>query len=148
MPDLHNVVFRHRADDPGLVGVPGEVRDLGCVASMDKLVDRRKATIFIIMIADDVTNKRRISTSKVQEASMRLTSSSGGPSSASSGDCSSPILLQKRERRVHHGTKECYSMTPAHSVDTGGKMLSCLPEVPDVEAAVCSAGCQYGLIMR
>lgn len=25
--------------------------------------------------------------------------------------------------------------------------VSCLPEVPDVEAAVCSTGCQYGLIM-
>jgi len=25
LPDLHNVVFRHRADDPGLVGVPREV---------------------------------------------------------------------------------------------------------------------------
>lgn len=57
LPDLHNVVFRHRADDPGLVGVPGEVRDLGCVASMDKLVGRRKATIFIVM-TDDVSNNR------------------------------------------------------------------------------------------
>lgn len=37
LPDLHNIVLRHRADDPGLVGVPGEVRDLGCVASMYEL---------------------------------------------------------------------------------------------------------------
>ena len=41
LPDLHNVVFRNRADDPGLVGVPGEVGDLGGVASMDELVDKR-----------------------------------------------------------------------------------------------------------
>lgn len=58
LPDLHNVVFRHRADDPGLVGVPGEVGDLGCVASMDKLEDRRKATIIIIIIQDNVANNR------------------------------------------------------------------------------------------
>lgn len=37
LPDLHDVVLRHRADDPGLVGVPREVRDLGCVSSMDEL---------------------------------------------------------------------------------------------------------------
>lgn len=100
LPDLHNVVFRHRADDPGLVGVPGEVRDFGCVASMDKLVGRRN-TIFIIMIPDDVPNNRESQIPKVQQASMRLTSSSGGPSSASSGDCSSPILLKtKKEKKT------------------------------------------------
>lgn len=57
LPNLHNVVFGHRADDPGLVGVPREVRDLGCVSSMNKL-DRRKATIFVIVIKEDASNKR------------------------------------------------------------------------------------------
>jgi len=37
LPDLHDVVLGHRADDPGLVGVPGEVGDLGCVAAVDEL---------------------------------------------------------------------------------------------------------------
>lgn len=37
LPNLHDVVLRHGADDPGLTGVPGEVGDLGCVASMDEL---------------------------------------------------------------------------------------------------------------
>lgn len=41
LPDLHYVVLRHGADDPGLVGVPGEVRDLGCVASVDELEQRK-----------------------------------------------------------------------------------------------------------
>lgn len=36
LPHLHNVVLRHRTDDPGFIGVPGKVRDLGCVASVDK----------------------------------------------------------------------------------------------------------------
>lgn len=89
LPDLHNVVFRHRADDPGLVGVPGEVWDLGCVASMDKL-HTGNIIIFIMLTQGDVSNQKGFS--RLQ----RLTSSSGGPSSASSGDCSSPILLPNR----------------------------------------------------
>ena len=36
LPDLHDVVLAHRADDPGLVGVPGEVGDLGRVAAVDE----------------------------------------------------------------------------------------------------------------
>lgn len=91
LPDLHNVVFRHRTDDPGLVGVPGEVWDLGCVASMDKL-DTGNIVISIILTWGDVSNQNGFS--RLQ----RLTSSSGGPSSASSGDCSSPILLQNRHK--------------------------------------------------
>ena len=90
LPNLHNVVLRHRADDPGLVGVPREVRDLGCVASVDELVERR--TIFVvhpytILSMIEVLNLGR-------DQKNQLTSSSGGPSSASSCDCSSPILLQ------------------------------------------------------
>jgi hypothetical protein len=41
LPDLHDVVFRHRADDPWLIGVPGKVRDLGCVTSVDELDERQ-----------------------------------------------------------------------------------------------------------
>lgn len=37
MPNLHDVVLGHRADDPRFIGVPGEIGDLGCVASMDEL---------------------------------------------------------------------------------------------------------------
>lgn len=60
---MHNVVFRHRTDDPGLIGVPGEVRDLGCVTSMDKLDEekRNKKHHLIIVIEDDVTDNRDVS---------------------------------------------------------------------------------------
>lgn len=34
--DLHNIVFGHRADDPGFIRVPGEVGYLGRVASVDE----------------------------------------------------------------------------------------------------------------
>ena len=46
LPDLHDVVFWDRADDPGLVGVPGEVRDLGCVTSVNELDEREGNCIF------------------------------------------------------------------------------------------------------
>ena len=36
MPHLHNIVLADGADDPGIVGVPAEVRDLGGVATMDE----------------------------------------------------------------------------------------------------------------
>jgi len=36
LPDLHDVVFGHGADHPGLIRVPREVGDLGGVASVDK----------------------------------------------------------------------------------------------------------------
>lgn len=36
LPHLHDVVFRHRADDPGLVGIPREVGDLCCVSAVDE----------------------------------------------------------------------------------------------------------------
>ena len=36
MPDLHDIVFGHTADDPGVVGVPAEVTDLGGVTSVDE----------------------------------------------------------------------------------------------------------------
>ena len=42
LPDLHDVVFGHRTDDPWLIGVPGEVRDLGRVTSMDELDERMR----------------------------------------------------------------------------------------------------------
>ena len=44
LPNLHDVVLRHRADHPGLVGVPGEVGDLGRVTSVDELQDRQKGS--------------------------------------------------------------------------------------------------------
>lgn len=50
LPDLHDVVFRHRADDPGLIRVPGEVRDLSCMASMDELVKKRKKTQVLLFV--------------------------------------------------------------------------------------------------
>lgn len=37
LPHLQDVVLRHTAYHPGLIRVPGKVRDLGCVPSMDKL---------------------------------------------------------------------------------------------------------------
>jgi hypothetical protein len=37
LPHLHDVVLGHRADHPGLVGVPREVGDLGGVASVNEL---------------------------------------------------------------------------------------------------------------
>ena len=33
---LHDVILADRADDPGVVGVPTEVGDLGRVAAMDE----------------------------------------------------------------------------------------------------------------
>lgn len=38
LPDLHDVVLRDGADNPRFNGVPGEVRDFGCVATMNKLM--------------------------------------------------------------------------------------------------------------
>ncbi len=35
-PHLHNIILRHRADDPGFIWIPREVRDLGRVSSMDE----------------------------------------------------------------------------------------------------------------
>lgn len=60
LPNLHNVVFRHGTDDPGLIGVPGEVRDLGCMTSMDKLDKENQKHHLIIMIQDDVTDNRDV----------------------------------------------------------------------------------------
>lgn len=45
LPDLHDVVLRHGADDPGFIGVPGEVRDLGCVAPVDELKGGKRRTL-------------------------------------------------------------------------------------------------------
>ena len=36
LPDLHDVVLRHRADHPGVIRVPTEVGDLGSVTSVDE----------------------------------------------------------------------------------------------------------------
>ena len=38
---LHDVVLADRADDPGVVGVPAEVGDLGRVAAVDEQQLRR-----------------------------------------------------------------------------------------------------------
>lgn len=38
LPDLHDVVLRDGADNPRFDGVPGEVRDFGCVTTMNKLM--------------------------------------------------------------------------------------------------------------
>jgi len=37
LPDLHDVVFRHRANNPRFILVPGKVGDLGRVTAMNKL---------------------------------------------------------------------------------------------------------------
>ena len=82
LPHLQDVVFRHTADHPGLVRVPGKVRDLGCVSTMNKLKrGRKREDKSIVRSVQNIT---------------QLTTSSGGPSSASSGDCSSPILLKSQ----------------------------------------------------
>ena len=36
MPDLHDIVFGHTADDPGVVGVPAEVGDLSRMTTVDE----------------------------------------------------------------------------------------------------------------
>lgn len=47
-----------------------------------------------------------------KEVGYGLTSNSGGPSSASSGDCSSPILLIKRQR-VKFRARKYFKMSEA-----------------------------------
>ena len=44
LPDLHYIVFWYRTNHPGLIGIPGEVRDLGSVTTVNKLTwkTRRK----------------------------------------------------------------------------------------------------------
>jgi len=37
LPDLHDVVFRHRTNNPRFILVPGKVGDLGRVAAMNEL---------------------------------------------------------------------------------------------------------------
>lgn len=37
LPDLHDIILRNGADHPSLIRVPREVRDLGSMASMNKL---------------------------------------------------------------------------------------------------------------
>ena len=37
LPDLQNVIFSDRCHHPRIVGIPGKVRDLACVATMDEL---------------------------------------------------------------------------------------------------------------
>lgn len=44
LPNLHDVVLGDWADDPGFIGIPGEVRDLGCVATMDELIEKKVET--------------------------------------------------------------------------------------------------------
>lgn len=46
LPDLHDVVLGHGADDPGLVWIPREVRDLGRVTAVDKLTERKHTHLF------------------------------------------------------------------------------------------------------
>lgn len=41
LPDLHDVVLRDWADDPGFIGIPGEVGNLGCVATVDELMGKK-----------------------------------------------------------------------------------------------------------
>lgn len=141
LPHLHNVVLRHRTGDPGFIGVPGKVRDLGCVASVDKLVKRREASSFGIHQCKMAT---------LLQTSASLTRSSGGPSSASSGDCSSPILLQKKKLELNfiqgNVTTLCHtfqgstkSLKP--SVLRRSYQIMCVPEIPDIEAAICSTRC-------
>lgn len=48
LPDLHNVVLRYGADDPGFIRVPGEIGDLGCVAPMDKLMETANQQVHIV----------------------------------------------------------------------------------------------------
>ena len=36
LPHLHDVVFTHRTDHPGIIRVPGEIRNLGCVPTMNE----------------------------------------------------------------------------------------------------------------
>lgn len=38
LPYLKNVVLRNRANDPGIIDVPGEVGDLGSVTGVDEEV--------------------------------------------------------------------------------------------------------------
>merc|ERR1711973_1063365 len=47
LPNLHDVVLGHRADNPGIIGVPGKIGDLGRVASVDEEELRR--TIFGVL---------------------------------------------------------------------------------------------------
>lgn len=61
--------------------------------------------------------------------------------------------LFKYDKPPHEGDhlwleQRSLNATQLNCVDTRGKTASCLPEVPDVETAVCSTGCQDGLIMR
>jgi len=37
LPDLHDVVLSHGADDHGFGGIPGKVRDLACVSTVNEL---------------------------------------------------------------------------------------------------------------
>lgn len=88
LPHLHDVVLWYRADDPRLVGVPREVGDLSCVSAVDELMRNRAGQVHL---RSDWGTAGRLGW---WCCLWKLTSSSGGPSSASSGDCSSPILLR------------------------------------------------------
>lgn len=88
LPDLHDIIFWYRTNYPGFIGIPGEVRYLCSMTTMDKLVlGKQKGECFQIYIAEMNNGSKQAMRFK------RHTNSSGGPSSASSGDCSSPILL-------------------------------------------------------
>lgn len=41
LPDLHDVVLRDGADDPGFIGVPRKVRNLGRMTSVNELKSRQ-----------------------------------------------------------------------------------------------------------
>lgn len=42
LPYLHNVVLWHRTDYPGFIWVPGEIRDLSCMPTMNELPKQTK----------------------------------------------------------------------------------------------------------
>jgi hypothetical protein len=54
LPYLHDVIFRHRANDPRFIGIPAEVRNLGSVPSMNKL-NKNKGLDFISFLILNTT---------------------------------------------------------------------------------------------
>ena len=50
LPDLQYVVFRDTAQHPGFIGVPSEVWNFSCVASMNKLEGEDKKSNNIVFI--------------------------------------------------------------------------------------------------
>lgn len=54
LPYLHDVIFRHRANDTRFIGIPAEVRNLGSVPSMNKL-NKNKGLDFISFLILNTT---------------------------------------------------------------------------------------------